>query len=203
MMPEIVPVSGPVRDEDISKPPGESGDAVRPPDDPWSALLGNPVLREIMGQPLLERLPALLQQIDIAEDMIRRASEREPQFADRFDGAFVMLGWCQPTVVTAALYRAHVDELLNRIGRNESLKSGTKAEVLTLLCLVGVDRGLSGSNLALFAQLFEQVFGQPLPGLRDLEIPKETAKTHELLAELSRRLALAWRDLNEKGELAC
>ncbi|MFL6600744.1 MAG: hypothetical protein ACJ8R9_05380 [Steroidobacteraceae bacterium] len=208
-MHEIVPVSGTVPNEGISKPSGEARDQGRAaetpaprPNDPRSALLDNPALREIMGQPFLERRQVLMEQIEIAEDMVRRASERQPQFAARFERTFVMLRWCQPSVVTEAVYRAHVDELLNRIGRNESLKSGTRAEVLTLLCIVGADRGLSGSNLALFAQLFEAVFGQPLPGLKDPEIPKETAKAGELLAELSRRLAQVWRDVTE-GEITC
>jgi hypothetical protein len=208
-MQEIVPVSGTVRDEAISKAPEQVGDQVRAaetpsagPDDPRPSPLDNPALREIMGQPFVERFQALMRQIEIAEDMIRRRSEREPQFAERFDRAFVMLRWCQPSVVTEAVYRAHVDELLNRIGRHEGLQPGTRAEVLTLLCIVGMDRGLSGSNLALFAQLFEECLGRPLPGLKNPETPGQTAKAHELLAELSRRLAQVWRDVTE-GELAC
>ena len=210
-MDETLPISGPVHNEDVSKPLSKLGDCALAArmgvpnlaEDPRDPQSDNFAVCEVLGGPLFERFHALMHQIEIAEELLHRASEIEPQFAARFDSAFVMLRWCLPVAVTDVVYRAHIDELLNRIGRNESLEAGTRAEVLILLCTAGVHKGLSSRSAALFAQLFEQLFGKPLPGSNDSEHPADTTGTHDLFVELSRRLAQSWRKVKAQGDHTC
>jgi hypothetical protein len=154
------------------------------------------LVREVFGEDLTRGLETVLEQISIAEEAIRAAGIREPHLAPRFNEAFAMLRWWCPVSVTPLIYHSHVEELLARVSRNEGLEPGTKAEVLTVLSQVGIERGLGGAMRHLFATLFEELSEQPFPEPKE---PELGADADQLFKEISQHLARGRRDMDLAG----
>lgn len=159
----------------------------------------DPFVRQIVGEELTQVVEAALQHIEVAFAMVEEASTQNPQFERRYEESFELFRWCLPVRVTELGYRAHVRELLERLAREESLRGGTKAEVLTLLCSLGPDQPLDAATRVLLERLFEEVTQCPFPETK-LEVTEALDhESSERYRELAQRMIQVWREHGLEG----
>lgn len=99
--------------------------------------------------------------MDIAEECIKAACVRWPEAADRLQSAFLLLvptqhvrGYCD------GIYKAHADELLERVALRQDTRPATKAEALCGLMQATLKAPPGADYSALVNRLFDEV----LPG---------------------------------------
>jgi hypothetical protein len=101
----------------------------------------------------------------VAEKEIARAKRAHPKRADAIHGAFRIL---YPGMLSEfrneRLYRHHVQELLDRVARDEDLKPGTTAECLASLSKTSLVAPLRADPTNLAYRLFQQVLGRSIAG---------------------------------------
>lgn len=103
--------------------------------------------------------------------------------------------WQLNCQATERVFRAHVDELLDRVVRGESLEEGTMAEVLMTLSDFSVREPMSSQPAALFDEVFNAIWREESPiGKSNLHEPWDGANA-QLLAELRMKLKVETRTL--------
>jgi hypothetical protein len=122
------------------------------------------LLKEIGAGGLLGTLQSALDQMAIAEQEIKRCTERFPGNRVDIRRAFVQLRWVLETPIPEVVYRAHVQELLTRVVNDQSLMRGTKAEVLMLLSHASQMAPLPTRHVALYVMLFDELYPQAFAG---------------------------------------
>ena len=121
------------------------------------------------------QLTPLFDLMGIAEEEIEAAQKRFHEPVGKGDGpiwnSFNLL---VPTesVMTEKLYRAHVQELLDRVGDGEDTRPATKAEMLGVLAIMSQEAPLPPSATGLYFKLMSHLF----PEFAD-EVLEETNRT--------------------------
>lgn len=158
-------------------------------------------LREVLDGPLCSAIEECFQRMEIAEEAINRFADDYPERRDEINRAFGSLCWQLPVRASDRVFRAHVEELLQRVVDRASLEEATRAEVLMLLSEGSLIAPLGPQRAALFVALFEEVWGEapPLGGEVVINEPWKGA-SNELLDELRRKFRARSRRLKRKGD---
>jgi len=90
----------------------------------------NELVSELIGPRFSDALDRLFRAMEIAEEEIARAQERWPEKRKEIWDTFKYLGLGTCTIPEGyadRLYRAHCQEILERVARGEDLRPGTDA----------------------------------------------------------------------------
>ncbi len=71
----------------------------------------------------------LFERMELAENEITAAIERDPEHAEAYDAAFKLLVPTD-TLISDSLYQRHCHELLSRVAEGQDTRPGTDAEIL-------------------------------------------------------------------------
>lgn len=158
-------------------------------------------LREVLDGPLSNAIEECFQRMEIAEEAIQRFTDDHPERRDEINRAFGALCWQLPVRAHDRVFRAHVEELLQRVVDRASLEEATRAEVLMLLSEGSLIAPLGPQRAALFVTLFKEVWGEaaPLGGEVVINEPWKGASA-ELLDELRRKFRAKSRKLKREGD---
>lgn len=155
----------------------------------------HPLIRGVLGETVSSGIEALFRRFDIAEEAIKRYVRRYPDRTHVIDQAFGVLRWELGEPVVDELFRAHCEELLQRVIENKSLEDGTRAEALTALSYTSLRGPLVSQYAALAEKLFLEMFGsEALGGPAMLNEPWPGA-SQALLDELRQQLRVPSRRL--------
>jgi hypothetical protein len=134
--------------------------------------------------------------IEIATETIKRFVEAYPGHASALNRAFMSLRWEIPGPVPDELYRAHAEELLQRVLEHESLEVGTRAEALIALSKFSLRGPLVPQYAALSEKLFLEIFGpESIPGGGPMLQESWQGASEQLLNELLQRIRVPSRQL--------
>lgn len=106
----------------------------------------------------------------IAEEEIAKAKKLYPRKAKRIHTAFKVL--CPSAALkgfSVELYRAHVQELIERVARKEDTRPGTKAEILACMSTTSAAAPFNQMGFALAMRLFKDLY----PQVKHDELPAE------------------------------
>lgn len=125
----------------------------------------------------------------VAEEEVAQAGAPTAAFALLLPGALVDY---QP-----GLYRAHCQELLERIELGEDTRPGTRAEVLAAMMVAAGAAPLGSEGLALVERLFGELLPVELERLLSGRVATERweGQVDADLVEARRKLAKPWREL--------
>jgi hypothetical protein len=170
----------------------ESIDADDPQDSEQLAQLRTFV--PLVGPDLGETIRDQTRQRELAMDVAVERMIRAARYFTFFPKLLPCLVWQLPARVTDQVYRAHVEELLDREMALQRLQPGTRAEVLTLVGS-SVACGPVDADIAnVFLVLCWEVLGDSFCAAHGLpRKPSWTPETWQLFQELSRRLFIARR----------
>jgi len=147
--------------------------------------------RELLGLRLSDTLDRLFRAMEIAEEEIAKAQERWPEKKEELWGAFryLSVGTCTiPEGYADQVYRAHCQEILERVVRGQPLEPGTDAECMVALCEMSQVTPLHSPAVCLYRKLFERRLGyDPSPEVASFE--EWTGSSRELESELRKKLA--------------
>lgn len=138
--------------------------------------------------------------IEIAEQTIKRFVDRYPSHASLLNRAFLALQWQLRMPVRDELYRAHAQELLQRVVDHKPLEEGTAAEALVAISDISLRIPLVSEYAALAEKLFLEIFGPDAIGGPDQPMFHEPwlGALEELLNELRRRIRVPSRQLTQR-----
>ena len=123
----------------------------------WNGSLAfHPAFMAAMG-PHSEYVQGFARRVDLAVEAIARACARQPDQSELINGAFAILVWRMPLPPTDGLFAAHIDELLQRVVEGTSVAPATRAEVLTILCMLSLKGPLDQPSAALMAILMRDL----------------------------------------------
>lgn len=135
-------------------------------------------MRSTTEIPILAHCRTVFDLTDIAEQEIKVAKRRWRRHAKRLEASFLLL--CPTPGMTAlapSVYRAHAQELLERVAKGEDLVPGTEAEVMMVLSAGSLKAPLDQVHGALYERIFagvfpwlvdcKPVFSEPWPGACD------------------------------------
>jgi hypothetical protein len=157
-------------------------------------------IREILG-PVGTCLTDCFHRMTLAEDAIKRFCAKYPRHAPRLNRAFGILNWRLPERVRDRIYKAHLDELLQRVVDGDSVSAGTRAEVLVFLSSASLCAPFGQQAVAAFGQLFREILGAEAH-FEDDRYPREPwcDASEELIADLRQRLSAEDRTDPTKGD---
>jgi hypothetical protein len=127
--------------------------------------------------------------MEIAEKEILAAQERFPAESDLIWNCFALLGNSQVSFhgKADAAYQSHCRELLDRIGKGQDTRPGTKAEVMFAICDTSLATPLNNDACYLYHRLFAQIFPEDekrFHGMGDIGHESYKGRADEMLAEL-------------------
>jgi len=127
-----------------------------------------------------QRLIDLLQGLGLREsykhllivvDAIAACSVRHPQHREHLFDALGHLWWRRRPTVPDCVVRAHADELLERVVKDEPLQPATRAEIMLVLSETSLRAPLEHDAVLVYTQIFQRIFGED----RIPELPKPIA----------------------------
>ncbi|SFQ74560.1 hypothetical protein SAMN05421810_11812 [Amycolatopsis arida] len=147
-------------------------------------------------------LKGVFQQIDWAEDEIRRAMRRHPSERDLLYHSFPLLVATHKLMATEFVYRSHCRELLERLVNDADTRPDTAAEVCCLCRDVSLRAPLRSPAAGLYFRMWAAAFpGKPLDDdSRQHHEALEGSTIDDLEAIARRKLAVKNRKL---GEITC
>lgn len=134
-------------------------------------------------------ISAVLEQSGVADELVRTFIKKHPRKTDILNRAFSIL--FPPEALRdkdPALYRHHVEELLNRAMSGESMHHATKAEILSAISQTSLRTPIQQDYAALMERLFADIFGNTPDGAPFSQESWEGA-TDEILNALRKQLA--------------
>lgn len=102
--------------------------------------------------------------IEIADCAIREAIQRHPEAADRLNECFMLLR--PPSMMQPLFYRAHCDQLLERVACGGDVAACTDAELLVALADTSLKAPMNTEGASLYAYLFLHCAAEIDPPLR-------------------------------------
>jgi hypothetical protein len=150
--------------------------------------------------PAFEDMAEVFRRIKIADEAIKAFAKRSPFHESALDRSFLALRWQLPGTVPDRVYRAHVEELLQRVIAGESLVEGTRAEVMFALSGTTLIAALGQQAAALYKQLFSEIWGADSSFTQPVSREPWPGALNELLHELRRRVRLPERKLKPEGD---
>lgn len=154
-------------------------------------------MSEVFG-PSYGAIANTFRMMEVAEDEITKATKRWPDQAAAIWDSFRFM---MPTDGLRSrgdnLYRAHCQELLERIATGLDLRPPTKAEKLGALSEVSYRFPLNNDLAFVYTRLFVDLFGEK-DFLPEWALSSEIQQSYpgrrqEIEAELNRKLAAEWR----------
>lgn len=151
-------------------------------------------MRELFGE-AANVIESTFRQIEIADELIRKASRRHPHRAEPLRRSFLAMRWLLKSFsVTDELYTAHVTELVERVVSGEKLAPGTRAEALAALSHTSLKGPFTQQPSALFEELFCQIYPRRTQGEPRYFAEPWAGASKEILTDLRRQLAAPERD---------
>ena len=176
----------------LSEAPDEESCDVLEANDTIDRIPG--AMRELFGETATV-IESTFRQIEIADELIRRASRRHPHRAEPLSRSFLAMRWqLESFSVTDELFTAHVTELLERVVKGEKLASGTCAEALAALSHTSLKGPFTQQPSALFEELFRQIYPRWMQGEPSYFAEPWPGASKEMLRDLRRQLAVPERD---------
>ena len=162
----------------------------------------HPILREVLGEAACSEFESEFHLIEIAEGTIKRFVDRYPSHASMLNRAFMALQWHLRKPVRDELYRAHVQELLQRVVEHKPLEEGTRAEALVAISDTSLRAPLVYEYAAIAEKLFLEIFGPDALGGPEQPMFHEPwpGALEELLNELRRRIRVPSRQLTQRKQ---
>lgn len=156
-------------------------------------------MRELLGE-AANVIESTFRQIEIADELIRRASRRHPHRVEPLRRSFLAMRWqLKSFSVTDELFTAHVTELLDRVVRGEKLAPGTCAEALAALSNTSLKGPFRQQPSALFEELFRQIYPHRTQGEPRYFAEPWPGASKDMLTDLRRQLAAPERDIVRKA----
>jgi len=150
----------------------------------------NELVNELIDPRFSNALDRLFRAMEIAEEEITKAQERWPEKRKEIWDMFKYLGLGTCTIPEGyadQVYRAHCQEILERVVGGEDLRPGTDAECMVALCEMSQVAPLCFPAVCLYRKLFERRLRyDPSPEVASFE---EWTGSSELESELRKRLA--------------
>ncbi|GEM29130.1 hypothetical protein NN3_01370 [Nocardia neocaledoniensis NBRC 108232] len=125
------------------------------------------ILSAVAGSEFTQTLFAIFSQLEWAEDEIRRAQHRHPDVADVLHHSFPLLTATEERMATEFVYRAHAQELLDRVATGVSTKPGTSVEVVLSLMRASLVTPLNTTAFGLYVRMWRQAGLPEVNGLGD------------------------------------
>ena len=146
--------------------------------------------RTLLGPSLGSAIENAFRCMEFAEDEIAAAKARHPLDAELIHRTFSVL--CPSEPLRAAgekLYRAHCQELIERVREGKDARAATKAELIAVLSALSLQAPLDRSATFLYWELFGVLFPSASEKLRE-EVGPVTADVSDKdqACELERKL---------------
>lgn len=161
--------------------------------------------RTLLGPSLGGAIETAFQCMEFAEEEIAAAKTRHPLDGDLIHRAFSVLCPSEPLRTAGEkLYRAHCQELIERIREGRDTRAATKAELIAVLSALSLQAPLDRSTSFLYWELFGALFPRAAETLREETGPVaadafDKDQARELERKLSRRLAVPSRVFAKSG----
>lgn len=156
-----------------------------------------------LGDGLLRVLDMSFDQIDWAEEEIRRSQFHHRGLRDTLHHSFELLQPTHERMTQELVYRSHCRELLGRIAAGQATQPATAAEVVAVLSSASLAAPLNATAVGLYSQVLKQA-GCPAPtSLNETatrDAPLATSEIDALEAWTRTKLAVDDRVL---GEIDC
>lgn len=143
-------------------------------------------------------LAGLFEQMDWAEDEIRRAGRRRRRHADLLFHCFLLLTPTAELMGTEFVYRSHCRELLRRVLSGEDTRAGTAAEVVCALSAASTVAPFTSPANGLYFRMWAMAFPeQPNFGADRLDHHEalEASVIDDMETTLRRKLAVSTRQV--------
>lgn len=159
-----------------------------------------PIVRQVLGEAACSAFESEFHLIEIAEQTIKRFVNRYPSHASMLNQAFLALQWHLRKPVRDELYRAHVQELLQRVVEHKRLDEGTRAEALVAISDTSLRAPLAYQFAAVAEKLFLEIFGPDAIGGPEQPMYPEPwpEALEESLNELRRKIRVPSRQLTQR-----
>ena len=140
----------------------------------------------------INELGPIFSDMETAEDEISAAQRRHPDTADRIWRSFKLLVPSSDLLTRNELvYRAHCQELLDRVAADADTRPGTAAECCIALCETSLQVPLNTAAAGLYSRMWKQA-GLPPAELADAGVHYEALEATQIdtyETDLRRRLS--------------
>ena len=112
-------------------------------------------LDEMLGGNIGGMLSGLFEQMEWAEDEIKRAGRRHPKQSDRLYHSFRLLTPTHELMSQEFVYRSHCRELLERVAAGQDTQPGTAAEICCACCDSSQIAPLTTTGAGLYGRMWK------------------------------------------------
>ncbi|ONI83987.1 hypothetical protein ALI22I_33850 [Saccharothrix sp. ALI-22-I] len=166
-------------------------------------MIDTPAIVQLLGYDTVKVLDTAFNQLEWAEDEIRRAIRRSPSKANELYHSFPLLKTDNPRMAVELVYRGHCRELLKRVVSGADTRPGTAAEVCCLCSYMSTIAPLQMPAMGLYFRMWAQAFpGVPVVSAENRQHYEALGKGEidDLEAISRKKLLVPGRTL---GEIKC